>query len=609
MGWERETKHEGVQIDSDFDAVPRVETQRWHGRRKAVMIIGAVLVAGYGGQRLLQNTNTTSMAAQEDAIIVEQADKLCSAKYKDCKKTKCCKDAGLQCFAKNRKWATCMPECSKGFNPVDKEHKKWRCKALGPRTPGPIPAADIWTKPAAWVQEKCAATGENCEKKACCKDKGKQCYKKNDKWFGCKETCVPGPDPMDSNNASWDCARVGMRTPGPLGGGVPAKWVKKYCAAKNKNCMKSRCCKDLGHQCFMKTKHYGTCMKECVPGPFLADANSDIWNCTAMGGRTPGYAAATSPSQYVAKWVKKNCSKVGENCQKTMCCADETNQCYEKNKKWASCSRGCKPGIHKDDKDKKKWSCRPLGPRTPRKWKSPTLYCYSVIRLQTYEADILRMQAKTDGGIGIFGCDEYDVFAAQGRGWIGDGPNGPVWTHHFVDAAVTRSIDNTAGNTQLFRNVWHAVKLVGKWQFTEWTVKMDPDAVLFAPRLRSRLKPHTKNIPVFFQNCASYTLVQQGGAMMFGSVEVISHLGISKYLNIEESACKFGDQYGEDRWFGECLKSLGVYPITDPGILGDKLCVPGVFDCANGEKRAAYHFYKDVGSWMNCYHQGVSAGI
>merc|ERR1719468_1133312 len=350
-------------------------------------------------------------------------------------------------------------------------------------------------------------------------------------------------------------------------------------------------------------------MKECVPGPFLADANSDIWNCTAMGGRTPGYAAATSPSQYVAKWVKKNCSKVGENCQKTMCCADETNQCYEKNKKWASCSRGCKPGIHKDDKDKKKWTCRPLGPRTPRKWKSPTLYCYSVIRLQTYEADILRMQAKTDGGIGIFGCDEYDVFAAQGRGWIGDGPNGPVWTHHFVDAAVTRSIDNTAGNTQLFRNVWHAVKLVGKWQFTEWTVKMDPDAVLFAPRLRSRLKPHTKNIPVFFQNCASYTLVQQGGAMMFGSVEVISHLGISKYLNIEESACNFGDQYGEDRWFGECLKSLGVYPITDPGILGDKLCVPGVFDCANGEKRAAYHFYKDVGSWMNCYHQGVSAGI
>jgi len=49
-----------------------------------------------------------------------------------------------------------------------------------------------------------------------------------------------------------------------------------------------------------------------------------------MGGRTPGMGAAESPSKYVADWVKTNCSKVGENCLDTMCCADPTDQCYAK---------------------------------------------------------------------------------------------------------------------------------------------------------------------------------------------------------------------------------------------------------------------------------------
>merc|ERR1711974_519273 len=104
------------------------------------------------------------------------------------------------------------------------------------------------------------------------KDRGKQCFKKNDKWHGCKETCTPGPDPIDGNNDTWDCTAVGMRTPGPFLGGKTAPWVKDYCAAKNENCYENRCCKDPGLQCFMKVKGYGTCMKECVHGPLLADA-------------------------------------------------------------------------------------------------------------------------------------------------------------------------------------------------------------------------------------------------------------------------------------------------------------------------------------------------
>jgi hypothetical protein len=73
------------------------------------MIIGAVLVVGYGGSKFIQSSSTTTMAAREDAIIVAadkhkaNKHKQCSAKYKDCKESKCCKDAGLQCFQKNKK--------------------------------------------------------------------------------------------------------------------------------------------------------------------------------------------------------------------------------------------------------------------------------------------------------------------------------------------------------------------------------------------------------------------------------------------------------------------------------------------------------------------------
>jgi len=532
------------------------------------------------------------------AVVVKE----CSSTAQDCSKTLCCKTRGFRCFKKTEGWAGCRPWCIESPDPTDRDPSPWNCTALGPQTPGPAPAPGYGARPASWVQEKCASTTTDCRKQRCCKDAGKQCFKKTDKWYGCKETCVPGgPDPLDANNGTWNCTAVGMRTPGPLKGGKEALWVQKWCSSKNANCFHTKCCKDAGHQCFRKAAGWALCMPACTHGPLLKDdANADIWDCTALGGRTPGMALAEHPNQYVADWVKTDCSKPWENCHKTMCCADATQQCYSKDKYWAACFRGCQPGIHANDGDKKPWACSTLGPRTPRKWGTPTLYCFSVIRLTSYEAAILRAQVSTDGGIGIFGCDQFDVFAAQGRGWIGDGPEGPVWTQHFQDAPVTRSIDNTAGNTALFRNVWFAVKQVGRWKFTEWTVKVDPDAVLFADRLRQHLVPYTGK-PVYIQNCVSSSLVQQGGAMMFGSAEAMTNQAMSKYFNKGGVwRCNKNYQFGEDRWLGECFKEIGVLPVTDPLLVGDKGC--GVFDCRD-KRRAAFHHYKDLGSWMGCYRQ------
>jgi len=561
-------------------------------------------ICGYVVAHVLVHEGTDEMEtvkALMSAVVVKE----CSSTGQDCSKTTCCKTGGFQCFKKNERWAGCRPWCAVGPDPTDRDPLPWNCTALGPQTPGPVPAPDYGVRPASWVQDKCAAKDTDCRKQRCCRDAGMQCFKKNDKWYGCKESCVPGgPDPIDANNETWNCTAVGMRTPGLYRGGKAAPWVNKWCSSKNSNCFHTKCCKDAGHQCFEKTAGWAMCMPECTHGPLLKDANADIWSCVALGGRTPGMALAENPNPYVADWVKTNCSNFAENCHKTMCCAEATQRCYSKDKNWATCMRGCQPGIHADDVDKTPWECKSLGPRTLRTWGKPTLYCFSVIRLTSYEAAILRAQVSTDGGIGIFGCDQFDVFAAQGRGWIGDGPDGPVWTQHFQDAPVTRSIDNTAGNTALFRNVWFAVKQVGRWTFTEWTVKVDPDTVLFADRLREHLRPHTGK-PVFIQNCVSSSLVQQGGTMMFGSVEAMTNQAMSKYFNEGGvSRCNKNYQYGEDRWIGECFKEIGVWAVTDALEVGDKGCAPGVWDCSD-QRRAAFHHYKDLGSWMGCYRQSI----
>mmetsp|Transcript_18011 Transcript_18011/g.45458 ORF Transcript_18011/g.45458 Transcript_18011/m.45458 type:complete len:497 (-) Transcript_18011:101-1591(-) len=53
-----------------------------------------------------------------------------------------------------------------------------------------------------------------------------------------------------------------------------------------------------------------------------------------------------------------NCSASGEDCTHTECCLDEGMQCYEKGPKYAGCMAVC---------EKKDWSCRKLGKRTPLK--------------------------------------------------------------------------------------------------------------------------------------------------------------------------------------------------------------------------------------------------
>jgi len=302
------------------------------------------------------------------------------------------------------------------------------------------------------------------------------------------------------------------------------------------------------------------------------------------------------------------------------CCAEVGMQCYSKNDQWAACISDCTPGKNRSllgDTDSKPWSCKALGPRTPRPWGHPSLFCYSVMRTVGYEGDLMRDQMAKSAG--IFACDQYDVFSNtpyQGRAttwwhpeeddkvevplvsmYLGIGPLGPVHTIPFKPTYVGKSMDSTAGNTELFLRVWEKVKETGKYLTTDWTLKVDPDAVLLPSRARTLLQPYN-SLSTYIVNCDKPGMA----AMMFGSVEMFSRQAIvTFYERKEECLGSLGwKAWGEDYFMGKCLDMLGVKRTNQFSLVSDGVC-KGV-DCSD-PTAAAFHPKKDSASWMACLAQ------
>jgi hypothetical protein len=216
------------------------------------------------------------------------------------------------------------------------------------------------------------------------------------------------------------------------------------------------------------------------------------------------------------------------------------------------------------------------------------------------EGDIIRAQINTDGGAGIFACEQFDVFSSDGGVFLGDGPSGPIWSQYFTQAEVGTTIDGTAGNTRLFLNVWEAVRIVGRSKNTDWTVKVDPDAVIIPDRLRWHVSQH-QDRPTYLITCTLPGMMP----IMFGAVEAISKDAIEKFFYNKDACMNLPiDLWGEDRWLSNCLNQLGAPGEEDYELVADGVC-RGVY-CGSGA--AAFHPFKDANSWQGCYYQAKDSG-
>lgn len=214
----------------------------------------------------------------------------CSGPGEDCSKTLCCQEMGAKCFEKVPGWAACKQDCiPDGPDLSDADDHFWSCKALGPATLGASP----------WVNQKCAATGDDCRKSKCCGTPGHQCYSQSGFWAQCKESCTPGKDPDRDWEPSWSCDKIGTRTPGapPDLPDRVAPWVKEKCGWDQNDCSKVRCCLGMNKQCFQKNDNWAMCKESCTAGKHIDD-NNETWSCRPLGPRSNGLTTKGAPSMF-----------------------------------------------------------------------------------------------------------------------------------------------------------------------------------------------------------------------------------------------------------------------------------------------------------------------
>mmetsp|Transcript_1615 Transcript_1615/g.4382 ORF Transcript_1615/g.4382 Transcript_1615/m.4382 type:complete len:680 (+) Transcript_1615:65-2104(+) len=239
-------------------------------------------------------------------------------------------------------------------------------------------------------------------------------------------------------------------------------------------------------------------------------------------------------------------------------------------------------------------------PTTSTKYRGESLrlFCWSLCS-QAYEMDIIRTQMRK--GAGIFACDNTAVLTFNPVTLTG-GPLGVLETTVVPSVPVGKSKDGTAGNALQFMKAWEGIQKDGQWQRADWTIKVDPDAVILTDRMRMHLAPFSGQ-NVYVRNCDK-PMVE--GTMMFGSVEAITHDALAAYFG-SNGRCSHEvpwQAWGEDLFMMRCLEHLGVGNVADFSFIQDGVC-KGISCSSNWA--AGFHPLKSVWAWENCWNQAVAA--
>jgi len=221
---------------------------------------------------------------------------------------------------------------------------------------------------------------------------------------------------------------------------------------------------------------------------------------------------------------------------------------------------------------------------------APSLFCFSVTTGSTYETALLLVQLARDTG--IFACNTYEVLCPVSLD-IGN----------LVSTKVFQPVKNTTTaktNTEVFMSAWLALREDDRWQTHDWTIKVDPDAVLLPERLRTHLSVHGSS-RVFVTNCNHYRyLPQVTEPELFGAVEAYSREAVSAFFQ-GHSSCR--DYPMEDYWMQRCLERLGVKAVADLKLISDGRC-EGV-NCSD-PFAAAFHPFKGADEWAECWSNATS---
>ncbi|CAK0837661.1 unnamed protein product [Prorocentrum cordatum] len=301
----------------------------------------------------------------------------CTENGASCALSKCCSDPYAKCYKKSAGWSSCNQTCDPNSKWMDDRWVKtnetvWDCEVIS------VDSTDVSTDSDAGnvAATACSQTGQSCEQTMCCSEPGAKCYKKNDGWSSCNQTCDPnskwtvddGWVKTNTNETVWDCEEI--RLP---------------CTENGASCALSKCCSDPYAKCYKKSAGWSSCNRTCDPNSKWMDdrwvkTNETVWDCEVISVDSTDVSTDSDAGNVAATDVPADsasssdastasaCSQTGQSCEQTMCCSEPDAKCYKKNDWWSSCNQTCDPNsMWTEDNgwvktDKKVWDCEEIRP-------------------------------------------------------------------------------------------------------------------------------------------------------------------------------------------------------------------------------------------------------
>jgi hypothetical protein len=280
-----------------------------------------------------------------------------------------------------------------------------------------------------------------------------------------------------------------------------------------------------------------------------------------------------------------------------------------------------------------------------------------------YEPSLL--QAQHNKGVGIFACDESELFSNTTMGL------GSKVTLMPGSLEVQYGGKwGTALNTNIFSRVWAEILRRGRYRFHDWAVKVDPDAVFFPDRLQNLLRRHTPESKVPLggpqeptevrcgqcalpshqhQTCAlRVKAFQKQGrtcakalelaareppedcgcvcddlacdrppeAAMYlnnckwglhGPIEVLSRRAVAIYVTgLPQCEALMKQPWGEDKYLDHCMQQLGVMRVSEFHLLSETACGETPAPCGGSD--VAFHPFKTIQTYFDCWGYGKKFG-
>ncbi|CAK0800143.1 unnamed protein product [Prorocentrum cordatum] len=266
----------------------------------------------------------------------------CTPNGASCALSQCCSEPGAKCYKKNDYWSSCNQTCNPNYlwmetGWVVTNETVWDCEDL---TVSPVESADPIADAEAEDQNNtCSQNGASCALSQCCAEPGSKCYKKNDYWSSCNQTCNPYymwqvDRWVETNETVWDCEEV--RPP---------------CTPNGESCALSKCCSEPGMKCYKKNDHWSSCNQTCNPNYLWMETgwvktNETVWDCEVITIDSTDVSTASDTTDSASSSdasTSSVCSPNGESCALTKCCAEAGSKCYKKNGNWSSCNQSCDP--------------------------------------------------------------------------------------------------------------------------------------------------------------------------------------------------------------------------------------------------------------------------